>query len=433
MTYKNLVLSIFVVVLVSVAGSAQAGPIDPGSEGLVAYYALENDVNDSSGNGLDGVITTVGGVDPTATYVAGPKGYGTAIDLLPSGNGTQGSYVNCGADPNFDFVDAMTVGAWINVRSVPDEWRAIVCKGDNAWRISLNGATTAIQYSIAGYGTRPAFSVDGTTEVGFDSWHYVCGTYDTIEGAKLYIDGELEGTLADLTGISVNTFNVTIGANEGDTGWKPYRLFDGQIDEVRIYNRALPQDEIDLLVAPKYEAAPVPLEEVEIVNPSFELPGTTKQNAWDGGTNAKGTFEDVPGWSSDTMANDSGVESDSRYPATDGVWTGFLMAGDPSVWNLTSHLIADGDDFVLSVDARDNYTATPPALLTMSLYCGIAGTRLAMATTTVEVTGEMATYTLSLPADVVGAAAGLPIGIELKNSSAGSSWIGIDNVHLTVD
>jgi hypothetical protein len=42
----------------------------------------------------------------------------------------------------------------------------------------------------------------------------------------------------------VNTFDVTIGANMEDTGWKPYRLFDGQIDEVRIYNRALSADEI---------------------------------------------------------------------------------------------------------------------------------------------------------------------------------------------
>jgi hypothetical protein len=684
---KNLVFLVSLVMLLGVASSVQAEPVDPGTDGLVAYYALDNDANDSSGNGLNGVITTVGGVDPTATYVAGPPSYGAAIDLLPSGNGTQGSYVNCGADPNFDFVDAMTVGAWINVRSVPDEWRAIVCKGDDAWRISLNGATTAIQYSIAGYGTRPAFSVDGTTQVGFDSWHYVCGTYDTIEGAKLYIDGELEGTLADLTGISVNTFNVTIGANEGDTGWKPYRLFDGQIDEVRIYDRALSVDEIsylmqlppkviwvsfhdaaddapsanaaaagfteapdkaytDLLTANGYDVTrflttgtpdvnvlnaadlviisrsvnsgnygnasattwngvtapmiitggyplrnsrmgyttgatipdiagdiklavsnpdhpifagidvndgvmtnpyagivvyptdgvtlargisvntdpanadgtvlatvaapadpcvaadpaaggmiigewmpgavlthaggagtdalgghrlvlltgsreadgissetagmydlyddgaqlflnavaymlqPLPPKEIEVVNASFELPGTTKQNAWDGGTNAKGTFEDVPGWTSDTMANDSGVEQ--GWGATDGIWTGFLMAGDPSVWNLTSYVIAEGDEFTLSVDAKNNWSDAPPALLQMTLYCDVFGTRLALATATVELTDEMATYSLTLPAADTAMAAGLAIGIELSNvTPTGGSWIGIDNVHLT--
>ena len=69
----------------------------------------------------------------------------------------------------------------------------------------------------------------------------------------------------------------------------------------------------------------------------------------------------------------------------------------------------------------------------MSLYCDVAGTRLAMVTKTVELTDEMATYTLSLSADTAAAARDLPIGIELKNDSASGSWIGIDNVHLTID
>jgi len=40
---------------------------------------------------------------------------------------------------------------------------------------------------------------------------------------------------------------VTIGANMEDTGWKPYRLYDGIIDEVCIYNRALSINEIAYL------------------------------------------------------------------------------------------------------------------------------------------------------------------------------------------
>jgi hypothetical protein len=208
----------------------------------VAYYALDGDATDSSGNGLDGTLTVVGEGANAAAFVAGKSGM--AIDLLPITNGTIGPYVDCSADPAFDLVDAMTVGAWVNIRSIPDEWRAIVCKGDSAWRLATNGATMAIQYAIAGYGTRPAFAVDGTIELTFDEWHYVCGTYDTTSGAALYIDGVPDGTLEDLTGISVNTFDVTIGANLEDTGWKPYRLFDGMIDEVMIYNRALSADEV---------------------------------------------------------------------------------------------------------------------------------------------------------------------------------------------
>jgi len=226
------------------AGPKKVEPVGPSAEGLVAYYAMEGDAMDSSGNGLDGTLETIGDAnDATAIFVAGVDGM--AIDLLPSENGTKGPYVNCGADPLFDLTDAITVGAWANFRSVPDEWRAIVAKGDSAWRIGNVGATTALHFGFCGYGSRPTtHGIDGTIEVGFDSWHYVCGTYDITDGAKLYVDGVLDVEIADTAGIALNTYNVWIGGNEEDTGWKPYRLFDGMIDEVRIYDRALSADEV---------------------------------------------------------------------------------------------------------------------------------------------------------------------------------------------
>jgi len=116
---------------------------------------------------------------------------------------------------------------------------------------------------------------------------------------------------------------------------------------------------------------------------------------------------------------------------------GYLMGTDPSVWNTTAYLIADGDDLELSVDARDNWSAAPamPAKLAMTLYCDVFGTRLPLATTTVELTTTWTTFTMNLAAADIAAAIGMPIGIELKNASAATesdnSWIGIDNVRLT--
>jgi hypothetical protein len=221
-------------------------PVDPGTDNLVAHYALENDANDSSANELHGTLEVMGGGND-AMFVAGAAGM--AIDLLPTDVGTVGPYVNCGADPLFDMNEAITVGAWANIRSIPDEWRAIICKGDSAWRIATQGPATSFQFAYAGYGVRPdnIFSADGVTEVEFDEWHYVCGTYDITDGARLYVDGVLDAMTPDTLGIAVNTFDVTIGANLEDTGWKPYRLFDGMIDEVRIYDRALSADEVAAL------------------------------------------------------------------------------------------------------------------------------------------------------------------------------------------
>jgi len=222
-------------------------PVNPGDEGLVAYYALENDANDSSANALNGVVQAVGG-GAAPTFVDGPARCGMALDFLPSAKGTVGSVVNCGADSLFDLMDTMTVGAWVNMRSIPDEWRAIVAKGDSAWRISNVGADPRFHFGFCGYASRPTtHGIDGNIRVEFGEWHYVCGTYDITDGAKLYVDGVLDVSVADTAGIAVNTNEVWIGGNNGDTGWKPYRLFDGVIDEVRVYDRALSADEVAFL------------------------------------------------------------------------------------------------------------------------------------------------------------------------------------------
>jgi hypothetical protein len=173
---------------------------------------------------------------------------------------------------------------------------------------------------------------------------------------------------------------------------------------------------------------------VAITNASFEEPAS-KQQCWDGGTNAKGTFVDVPGWSSDTMAQDSGIEGPNAWPGTtDGVMAGYLMGTDPSVWNVTSYTIEGGDSFLLKVDSRDNWTAdaAKPTLLKISLFALSNGQRVTLAGKTVDLTTTWTTFALGFNADK--ASVGLKIGVELKDASnatdTNNSWIGIDNVRL---
>jgi hypothetical protein len=81
-------------------------------------------------------------------------------------------------------------------------------------------------------------------------WHHIAGTFD---GAKLrlYVDGQLWGSPLPHTGKKIspmlaNSF-VAIGSEDGRTGFPDCigsRYFNGLIDEVCIYNRALSEDEI---------------------------------------------------------------------------------------------------------------------------------------------------------------------------------------------
>ena len=65
------------------------------------------------------------------------------------------------------------------------------------------------------------------------------GTYDGNE-LKLNIDGGLEATTAHTGSINISAYNVNIGRNS----MIPDRLYGGMIDDVRIYNYALTDDEI---------------------------------------------------------------------------------------------------------------------------------------------------------------------------------------------
>jgi len=154
---------------------------------------------------------------------------------------------------------------------------------------------------------------------------------------------------------------------------------------------------------------------VDVENFSFELPGTEKLKS----------FDTVPGWSTDGPCVDSGVET--GYTATDGEWTAFLMSGDPSVWQLTGHTIAEGDVLELKVDARITWAATT---LRMSLYYDDNGIRVPVATDEVTLTDGMQEYTLSFSAGDVPESVGQQLGIEFANASTGDTWIGLDNVRL---
>ena len=212
-------------------------PVAPGADGLVAHYALENDANDSSVNALHGTI--VG--DPA--FVEGPVGMALDFD-------GDGDYVDCGNDPAFSVSEAITVSLWVNIRAIAGDWRAIIAKGDSAWRISSNASTTGMHFGFTG-SDRDYQRVDSVTELPFDEWDHVCATYDMTDGGHIYINGIVDGANPDVLGISTNDQNVFIGNNSEN----PDRFWDGLIDEVIIYNRKLSTGEAKYLAG--HRAAPV--------------------------------------------------------------------------------------------------------------------------------------------------------------------------------
>ena len=148
----------------------------------------------------------------------------------------QNDYVSIPNESTFDFTNAMTVEAWIKVSSFTKDWQAIITKGDKSWRLQRYSNTNYLDF-----GTQGLSNVDlkGNVNVNDGAWHHVAAVYDGSVKC-IYVDGNLDTSKAATGTILNSSHNVAIGENLQVTG----RNFRGTIDEVRIWNVARTQSEI---------------------------------------------------------------------------------------------------------------------------------------------------------------------------------------------
>ncbi len=149
-------------------------------------------------------------------------------------------YIEVRRESPFDITQRITIAAWIRVAHFDRSYQAILTKGDDAWRIQRWSNTGRIEFACTGLShNSPHGSLPGNVRVDDGLWHHVAGVYD---GARvfLYVDGNLDVSAAATGSIGTNNYTVRIGGNAEISG----RLWDGWIDDVRIYNRGLNAVEI---------------------------------------------------------------------------------------------------------------------------------------------------------------------------------------------
>jgi hypothetical protein len=203
-------------------------PKNPGTSGLVAYYQLSNDAQDGSGQGHHG--------DPCGvpTYVPGPPGYGTAMHF-----GGAGNYVDLGTfDPSAG-TGKLTVALWAKWDGLSGQYQGLIGKRD-AWGAAdmMWGIEANIDTGTLGFFREGSYPYDGDPVLPIGEWAHVAATFDGTT-ATFYLNGEKTGSGAFSFG-SDTAARVQFGAVELN-GANP---FNGALDEIRLYNRALLQDEV---------------------------------------------------------------------------------------------------------------------------------------------------------------------------------------------
>ena len=73
-------------------------------------------------------------------------------------------------------------------------------------------------------------------------WHHAVATWDNSDEAKLYVDNQLVDTDSDTPNSFDLSQNVRLGRPTNST-----RYFNGYLDDVRLYNRALSAEEVELI------------------------------------------------------------------------------------------------------------------------------------------------------------------------------------------
>ena len=156
-------------------------------------------------------------------------------------------------------VPYLTVAAWIKTAGTGGFWGRIVdkdfCKG---YCLELGGGLNG-----KGRRGRPGFELKDTVPFGDrpvsdDRWHHIAGTCDG-SVSKLYVDGvEVKQVKSKSPGpVPANNWDVCVGNSVVEYDGGEFVAFDGLIDEVRIYNRALSAKEIKALASAQQAGAAI--------------------------------------------------------------------------------------------------------------------------------------------------------------------------------
>ncbi|MHA1329652.1 MAG: DUF2341 domain-containing protein [Candidatus Hodarchaeales archaeon] len=190
---------------------------------------------DTSGNGNDGTYygeTFNDGTIYGATWTNGKHGKALSFDGVDD-------YVEVPHSDGLDITGPFTFAVWVYPKTMDDAGDIV------AERISHNSigilfsadASQGIRFGGSFYPDANKYTFT-PTYYPFNNWYFVVVTQHYAEGMKIYVNGELVYERTDFTGNNTLSDSVKIGFDEFNT------YFNGIIDEVRIYNRSLSEDEI---------------------------------------------------------------------------------------------------------------------------------------------------------------------------------------------
>ncbi len=226
----SVLVLVLVLVLFSVCGLMA-------QEGLVAFYPFNASANDESGYGNHGSVNGA-----TLTY-----------DRF---NNTNGAYAFDGVNDQIIIPDNPQLAIDSSESATVSYWLRHASSNRDTYVISKFSGIVG-QYTSYAFGTgstgnayswhelTPGSGQEnrGNINLSDGRWHFVVSVFASGESISTYIDGEFDvSNSISFDGSIANPLDLYIGSNTNS-----YQYYHGRIDDIRVYNRSITENEIDSL------------------------------------------------------------------------------------------------------------------------------------------------------------------------------------------
>jgi hypothetical protein len=215
----------------------------PTTTGLVLSYGFDNDAGtvarDSSTNRING---TYHNTTAEAARSASVPGRGSAIRL----DGTRHQWISVPERNALD-VNRFTVAALVRYTGIQNDmtlgrWEVLEKAGAYWINVRLDGHVRL--GGFFGGCTNPSWKyLDSTVAVPLNTWTHIAGTYN---GSRLvvWINGVRAGGVAITGATCSNNEPLAVAAKNAPAKSLLEAFWDGQLDDIRIYRRALSATEM---------------------------------------------------------------------------------------------------------------------------------------------------------------------------------------------
>jgi hypothetical protein len=226
-----------------------SSPVQGGiTDDLFAYWNMDGNLAEAIDSDHDGTLIGISGA-PVANFVEGK--FGQAIDL----DRADAQRVEItGDDGAFRFDHGtISISTWFTVENFDEGWQALIAKGEgDSWRVARHGSDNVMSYA-GGSGDIPVDPLG--PDVADGEWHNLVAITENEVSTRLWVDGELIATNDAITDPLTPTIGddadrglnpMQIGGNPDD-GDVDQRSWNGNIDDVAIWTRAITPEEVGYL------------------------------------------------------------------------------------------------------------------------------------------------------------------------------------------